>query len=115
MAAKGQNFELFQGDTRQLVITVRDDNDVIVNLTGFSAHWVMYHPTTKVLVFERSTGGAGITIPIPTNGQVLIDLVPADTETMIPKKYNHELEVSIGAGNTYTVTVGTVDILYSKA
>jgi hypothetical protein len=115
MAAKAQNFELYQGDTRQIIITVRDDNDAVADLSGFSAHWVMYHPTTKALVFERSTGGGGITIPSPTSGQVLIDLIPTDTETMIPKKYNHELEISIGTGSIYTVTVGTVDILYSKA
>jgi hypothetical protein len=115
MAAKGQNFEIFQGDTKRLVISVQHPDGSPYNLTGYSVRWVIYFPTTRALLLERATSGGGITVPVPTNGEILIDLVPTDTENAIPRIYNHECEIQTSSTNVHTVCVGIVTILYSKA
>jgi hypothetical protein len=112
LAEKGQNFEIFQGDTHVVVISVTDANGGVFNLTGYTIRWVVYHPTTHSIILDKSTG-SGITVPV--SGEIHIDLLPTDTENAIPKVYNHECEIQIGTNNVHTVCVGTVNILYSNA
>lgn len=115
MTAKGQNFELYQGDTRTLVVQVKDENEQVVSLSGYLVHWVMYVPTTGAIVLDKSVGN-GIAITSPTTGEISISLLPSDTENIVPRIYNHELEISIDpASSVFTVAVGTANILSSKA
>lgn len=114
MTVTGQNFEIHQGDTKQIIITAYDENDAILDLSGYDIVWVIYHPTTKNLILSKSTG-SGITVPAPTSGQLLIDLLPEDTENVVPNTYAHECEISTSPTNVSTITTGTVKVLYSKA
>ena len=115
MAATGQNFEIFQGDTKDVYITVTNENGAILDLTPYDAiRWVVYHQVNKALILEK-TLSSGITVPVGTDGVIKISLVPADTENVQPNTYNHECEVSSGGTVVATVTVGTVKIIYSKA
>lgn len=115
MAATGQNFEMHAGDRKQIQISVTEEDGSVLDLISFTQiTWVIYHQTTKVAVLTK-TLGAGITVPTPSNGVILIDLLPADTENISPSLYNHECEISDGSTNVATVTTGFVKILYSKA
>lgn len=115
MAATGQNIELHQGDTRQVIFTVKDTDGNVFDLTGFtSITWVVYKQTSKVAVLTK-TYGSGITVPTPANGQIVVDLLPSDTESLASAIYNHECEISSGPNDVYTVSTGTLKLLYSKA
>ena len=113
MTIKGQNFEIFQGDTKQITISVTDEDGAILPLTGYDAIWVVYKQTSKELIISK-TLGSGILIPTPTDGQIVIDLIPADTETINPGSYLHECEIVSGT-EVSTVTTGIIKVLYSKA
>lgn len=113
MTISGQNLEVFQGDNKQIIITIYDEDDVILDLTGYDIVWVVYHPTTKALVLSKALGD-GITVPTPANGQLVIDLEPADTLVVVPNTYNHECEITAGSVVS-TTTTGIIKILYSKA
>jgi hypothetical protein len=115
MTATGQNFEIYQGDTKDVFIVVTDVNGAILDLTPYDAiRWVVYHQVTKALILEKDLA-SGISVPVGTDGVLKISLVPADTESIVPNTYNHECEVSSGGTVVATVTVGTVKIIYSKA
>lgn len=114
MTATGQNFEIFQGDSKQIIITVYDENDAILPLDGYEVSWVMYRSTNKQLVLSKTLGD-GITIPTPSNGQIVIDFLPDDTVNIVPNTYAHECEISTGPTDVSTVTVGAVKVFYSKA
>ena len=114
MTIKGQNFEIFQGDTKQITISVTDEDGAILPLTGYDAIWVVYKQTSKELIISKVLA-SGISIPTPSNGEIIIDLLPEDTETVIPGTYLHECEISTSPIDVSTVSTGTIKVLYSKA
>jgi hypothetical protein len=109
----GQNFEVFQGDTKDIFIDVVDENGAALDLSSYDAiHWVAYKPTTKEEILSK-TLGSGITVP--SLGVIKISLVPADTEILTPLIYAHECEISDGTNVVSTVCTGTMKVIYSKA
>jgi hypothetical protein len=118
MTIKGQNFEIYAGDSKNLEILITDSTDSPLDLTPYmiagGITWVIYHPTTKAIVLSKGYTD-GITVPIPSNGIAIVSLLPEDTENIAPKLYNHECEISSSTTEVATVTVGTVNIIYSRA
>jgi len=114
MTATGQNFDIYQGDSKQVIITTYDENDAILNLTGYDITWVLYKSTTKELILSKTLGD-GITVPTPSNGEIVINFLPEDTENVIPNTYLHECEISTSPTDVSTVTTGSVKVFYSKA
>jgi hypothetical protein len=113
MTATGQNFEMFQGDTKDIEIPVTDENGAALPLDPFTEIvWVVYKQTTKEEVLRKELG-AGITVP--SASLIKISLLPVDTELLTPTTYNHECEISDGGTVVSTITTGTLKILYSKA
>lgn len=114
MTVTGQNFDIYLGDSKQIIITVYDETGAILPLDGYDITWVLYKLTSKQIVLTK-TLGAGITVPTPANGQILIDIQPADTENLVPNTYLHECEISTSPTDVATVTTGTVKAIYSRA
>jgi hypothetical protein len=109
MTVAGQNIELFQGDNKIIVITVKNKSTGLPqNLTGYSVVWCVHTQSpSPVIVMSKTTDlSGGITIPDPTNGEIHIELTQMDTENMIPKIYGHQCEIDDSAGNHDTVTTG---------
>lgn len=113
MTISGQNFEIYQGDNKQIIITVKDDNDALLNLDGYSAVWCVHNQSPSNIVFQKSTATGGITIPNPANGQLVITLEGNDTATLPPKTYGHQCEILDGLGNHATVTAGYMKVITS--
>lgn len=88
MAKKNQNFELFQGDTKNVVFAVDADNPI----TGSSITWALFD-RSGVLVLSKTTT-AGITITGDKEFTVALD--PDDTRTLLGT-YFHEAKI-VGAG-----------------
>lgn len=112
MSIPGQNFEMFQGDTKDIEITVTDENGALLDLSSYdSINWVVYRPTTKETVLSKNLSN-GITVP--SLGIIQISLTPADTELITPMIYSHECEINSGASVTSTVCTGSFKLFYSK-
>lgn len=112
MASTGQNFELYQGDDKELVITVRDNAGALVDLTGYSAVWCVHIRTPDNIVLEKTTSD-GITIPTPGNGQLIVEIDGTDTAELLPRNYDHQCEVEDPSGHHTTVSVGYMKLLKS--
>lgn len=113
MTVSGQNFEVYQGDDKQVIITVKDASGIPENLTNYTAIWCMYDTTTNSVVIEKTTA-SGISIPTPSSGQLVIDLDKTDTSILDPKTYGHQCEVQDAVGNHSTVTTGFVKLIKSN-
>ncbi len=114
MTATGQNFEMYQGDDKQIIITAKDTSGNIIDLTGYDAVWVVYDQTVENVVLMKSTQPTeGITIPTPANGEIVIELVGDDTSGLLPKLYGHQCEIQDVSGHHSTVTVGFMKVLKS--
>jgi len=110
---EGQNFSLYAGNSLQVIITVYDCNDAVVDLTPYTTiEWTAYKQTSKESILTKSLV-SGLTVPTPSNGQIIITFTPADTTSIAPALYSHQCEIST-ATDVYTVAVGTMKLLYNK-
>lgn len=112
MTIAGQNFEVFQGDNKIIIITVKNQDGTLTDLTGYSAVWCVhtFNPNHEIILQKTTLPGEGITIPNPTSGEIVITLTQADTQTKIPKTYGHQCEVEDGLGNHATVSTGYMNV-----
>jgi hypothetical protein len=110
-AAPEQDFEMHQGDSKRLLVTVKTPAGAVVSLVGAQSikWWVAKRVTSSVRLLEKSVG-SGITVTNAAGGLLTIALNPADTKA-VSGDYYHELEVIDSAGDIGTVLRGTVTIL----
>jgi hypothetical protein len=117
MTIEDQNFTMYAGDTKNLYISISDeDNGGQMDLTGTTIVWVLYDPNLDTILLTKTTA-SGISIPAPeTDGICIVSLLPVDTELLRPANwYIHETEVTDAIGNVVTVTKGFVNIKRSRA
>jgi hypothetical protein len=113
MTATGQNFTMYQGDTKIVDVTTYDEVGAVLNLTDGILNWVFYKRYPENIVLTKTTA-SGIALIDPTNGIFRMTLNPADTEGLLGE-YNHECELTDTSNNISTLLVGKVSIYKSKA
>lgn len=116
MTIEQQNFWMYRGDTKNLYITVEDeDNGGYFDLSGSSIICSIYDPNTDEILLTKTTA-SGITIDTPsTNGILIIHLLPEDTATFEPANYYFfEVEVTDAFDQIATVTTGYIHMKKSK-
>ena len=116
MSAPALDFEIYQGDTTKLRVSVVDSDDAVFNLTGCTIRWWFSKQTasnpyvfSKTALITKSIG-SGITVISAIAGTLTIDLASIDTRTLKGDFY-HELEVVDSLGQIQTVLNGTMTIL----
>ena len=105
-----QNFEMFQGDSKDLVVTVSDAAGQPVDLTGASIKWRAAPAVDSAVATISKATGSGIVITDAVAGEFTVSLVPADTQTLDGEFY-HEAQVTDAAGAVSTVLSGHLTIL----
>jgi hypothetical protein len=113
MTYTGQNIEIYQGDTRTLVVTVYDLDGVITPITGSSIKWVVYKPSSGAIYISKEVG-SGITITDGANGIFEITLDRDDTLILLGR-YNHECELKDSSDNYSTIFTGYFKVYASRA
>ena len=112
MPAENQDVTHWKGDSAQITIgPVTDSDGGFPDLTDASAKWYMAASASSTgsnVFVTKSTDDGGIIITGDINaGFVLtIELLPNDTEDLVPGAFYHECEVTDAAGEISTVTVG---------
>ena len=104
-----QNFTLTAGDTKSLVITVKDNEGVAVDITGASVKWQAARSFGKASAISKATGGSGIVLTNPSTGVFTVTLDADDTEDLKGQFY-HEAQVTLADGTIATVLFGTMKI-----
>lgn len=115
MTITGQNFEVYQGDNKQVIISATDDEGNVLDLTGYDIVWIAYGLTNFEVVITKSSSVVGeIEVPTPANGEIHINLESTDTENLAPKTYGHQCEIKDAFDRHSTITTGHVSILKSN-
>jgi len=115
MTEVGQNFEMFQGDSKLIYINVEDEFGNPLDISTYTVIWVVYKQTSKEAILTKTTAD-DVTVSGAFNDIAVVSLSPEDTESVAPAVYNHECEISkTSEGLVSTVATGTIKILYSKA
>jgi hypothetical protein len=109
MAAEKQDFKMWKGETKRIIITVTEPDGTPVDLAGASIVWLMQRQVYNETV-PRVRKETGDGIEIFGGGVFHVNLEPADTLEIPKGYYLHEAEVTDQNGNVSVVTVGTVDL-----
>lgn len=102
------DFNMVAGDTKTLVVSVKDSKGDPVNITGVAITWKAARSFNKDAVITK-TVNSGITISDGPNGQFTVALDPDDTE-LLKGGYYHEAQMTTDAGIISTVLRGTMKI-----
>lgn len=102
------NFEMTAGDSKTLVVTVKDAEGVDVSITGATIKWHAARSFGKTASITKTTS-SGIAITDGANGVFTVTLAGSVTESLVGNFY-HEAEVTFSDGTVATVLFGTMKI-----
>lgn len=103
-----QNLEIYKGDYVEILVTVKDENDTPINLTGYTAeaHLRDNYPDATPIEFECTI--TGIT------GQVQIFLPSSVSSTLVPGDCIWDFQITDPSGErTRTYLAGDV-VVYNE-
>lgn len=110
--------EMFAGDTKRIVVVVKDDTGAIVNLVGPSniKFQMVEAPsgrpkyrTSPVVVKDISSNSTGIDVSQLISGIITVTLFPVDTR-LLKGQYYYELEYTDEDGDVSTVVNGILSV-----
>lgn len=114
MTVSGQNFEMYQGEDKEVIISATDENGDVLPLTGYEIVWVAYNLTSGQIVLTKSSNIPGeIDVPVPANGQIYINIVSEDTALLTQKAYGHQCEIVDAFGANSLITAGHLTVYKS--
>lgn len=103
MTALKQSFNMYAGDSKEIIISVTDETGSTLSLLGATVKWLLKNNSMSI---SKDTTN-GITI---NGSDININLEPSDTISL-SGMYEHEVELTDSLGNVSTVTKGTVNII----
>jgi hypothetical protein len=109
MPAENQTVQMPAGDSRRIVIPVKDQAGADLPLTGATVRWWMaksaWSKDADVLI--KKTTDAGISV---SGSTATVMLAPADTDAIPPGAYYHEAEIVFADQSVATVSRGTFQL-----
>lgn len=81
----------FKDEDKIIIFYVRDDDDVEVDITGWSLEWTLKTSATAGFAAITKTVGSGITIVDGEGGQANVTISASDTDDLAPATYHHSL------------------------
>lgn len=103
-----QNFEMHSGDTKDILVSVLDELDAVVNITGATAVFILSNNPYSAAIVTKSSG-SGIVITDGPAGILTVSLDPADTAALAGSFY-YEVELTDASGRVSTIVVGQINI-----
>ena len=81
MGTKNDTLEMFAGTTRDLVVTVTDEDGSAHDLTGHTGEWCLARKQGDAALLTKTTG-AGVVLTDPSGGICTVSLASDDTDGM---------------------------------
>jgi hypothetical protein len=113
MTQKNQNFEMWTGETKRLIVKVTDDETgLALNLTGALAiEWkVKRGESDSTTLLTKSLTDSGVLITNAVEGEFTVKLDPDATQNFSKGLYYHLSKVTDSIGRTSVVMTGTITL-----
>jgi hypothetical protein len=110
------DFDMFRGETKTFVVVVRDEDGVVVPITGAAIYYsVKKNINDTELAIEKKNSVAGgadaqIEITDDVNGEYTIKLLASDSQEKDPGPYCYDSEVVLTNGNAKVPVWGLLNI-----
>jgi uncharacterized membrane protein len=105
------DFTMYAGDSKTLAVTVRDADNVVVDLSGYTITWALSASVYDAEPLVSKTIGSGITVVDAAAGRFNVTIDPDDTADL-RGAYYFEAEIVL-SGSVTTVLTGTATIVAS--
>lgn len=103
MTLRNQNFTMYAGNNKTIVVTITKEDGSAIDLTGYTSVWAIRQK-------ESSTKNDAVITNVTGQGnQLTITLVPEDTQNLAGT-YFHECQITDMFGYVSTVFTGMVII-----
>lgn len=101
---------IIRGSSKTLKLSVKDENDAFVNLTGATIYFTVKvsERDAQPLFQKSSSNPAQIEITTPREGVALIYLQPSDTQNLDPHEYVFDVWAILSNGKRYPVVKPSV-------
>lgn len=112
MTEENQDVTIYSGDTRLLSVTVYDENDDLVDISGGIIDWIVRsYPGATLSYISKSTlqGTTSIELDEPASGSFIIYLYPTDSANLAGRYY-HEAQLTDVSGDVFTLFSGILNI-----
>lgn len=107
-----ENVECPAGDKLRLNFWLYDESGLPLDVPGGSAVWALATSAAAASkLLEKDTTGQVILALVGNVYKVTVPIVEADTKSLVPKIYYHELRVKDASGNPSTVFGGRFIVL----
>lgn len=108
------NFNLVRGDSYEMTFEVKDRNEVVINMTGYTVWMTAKNYISDVdlsAVFQK-TLSSGITLTNATLGQVRVVLSPTDTSSLgdVTSYLHYDIQMKNGSGQIFTIIKGVITV-----
>lgn len=110
MTTTGQNFSLYQGDTKDIIVTIDISESPTLDISTCTFDWAAYKQTTKEVVLHKTTA-SGIVADNLLN-EITISIIRDETNAL-QGRYLHICKMVDSEGYEYTPFTGYVDIYES--
>ena len=106
---------MYRGDTKKFKVIVRDQSGVLYPITGVKAYFTVKTTDNAVASIAKRNSLAGgdateIEMSDPSVGEMMIYLLPTDTENLNPQNYIYDVQIIINE-ETYTVIKHTLRLI----
>jgi len=118
MVVRNLSTEIYQGNRRDLIFTVRDEGGSSAkDITGMTATFAISRTNdegvplkTPVVDHSSSDASPQVVITDYVNGIVEVAILQADTENLAAGEYYFELELTDVSSNSVVVATGTLTV-----
>jgi len=108
------NIIIIAGETVAQGVPIAQLNGTVstpINLTGYTAKMLINASTPLLL----NTQNAGLTIPTPTNGIVIINITSAQSVALTPGSYSYDLFIVSASGVETAILAGTFTVALNNS
>lgn len=110
MTTTGQNFSMYQGDTKDVIVALDISNTPTLDIATCTFTWVVYKQTSKEIVLTKTTASGIVADNI--NNEITISIVRDETNAMLGH-YLHICKMVDSVGYEYTPFAGSLEIYES--
>jgi hypothetical protein len=100
-----QNFSVYAGDTKNIIITTTTEYGTPLNLTGATIKWRVRKKEFSPIIFSKES--PNITV---FGNEITIPLAPVDTDNLSGSTLYHECKITDQTGNVSTLFTGFLTI-----
>jgi hypothetical protein len=109
MTTENQNFSMYQGETKNIIVTISNDDVINLDLTGSTVKWAL----VKSINFDSNVILKESPEILISGNKITIPLKPFDTENLLGKFY-HACELTDVQGNVSVLFTGMGNIIKSN-